>query len=108
MFINYMLSALKPNRTAVSFKTEPKPNRTRDFFQKQNRTEVQKSIPHIPTVDLKRVCYPLHPSTPSVTSMILQLGLPNSNTLMHNYCFRFGQRITLSDSCLVQRLRWLH
>lgn len=29
-------------------KTEPKPNRTRGFFQ--NRTEVQKYIPNIPTL----------------------------------------------------------
>ena len=45
----------------------------------------------------------------SVTSMFVQLGLPSFNTLMHNYRFRFAQRITLSDSsCLVQCLRWLH
>jgi len=43
----------------------------------------------------------------SVTSMFLQLGLPSFNTLMHNYRFSFAQRITVSDSCLVQCLRWL-
>jgi len=37
----------------------------------------------------------------SVTNMILQLGLPSCNTLMHNYRFGFAQRITMSDSCLV-------
>jgi len=38
----------------------------------------------------------------SVTSMFLQLGLPSFNTLMHSYRFSFAQRITVSDSCLVQ------
>jgi len=32
-------------------KTEPKPNRTRGFFQNRNQTEVQKSIPHVPTIE---------------------------------------------------------
>ena len=43
-----MYNMIKPNRTAGFNKTEPKPNRTRGFFQNRNRTEVQKSIPHIP------------------------------------------------------------
>jgi len=47
----------KENRTepTVLFKTElkPKPNRTRGFSQNRNRTELKKSIPHIPSVYTK-------------------------------------------------------
>ena len=52
MFINYMLSALKPNRGFSQNRNRTEPNRTRGFFQ--NRTEVQKSISHIPNFDLPR------------------------------------------------------
>jgi len=46
-------------------------------------------------------------STTVSLACFLQLGLPSFSTLMHNFRFSFAQRITMSDSSIVQCLRWL-
>jgi len=43
-----------------------------------------------------------------ISTLVSQLGLASFNTLMHTYRFSFAQRITMSDSCLKQCLRWLY
>jgi len=38
----------------------------------------------------------------SVTSMLLELGLPRFNILMHNYKVSFANRLSACDNVLVQ------
>ena len=38
----------------------------------------------------------------SVTNMLMQLGLPSFNTLMHNYRTSFVQHVRMSDNNLIQ------
>ena len=38
----------------------------------------------------------------SVSSMLLQLGLPSFSTLLHNYRVCFAKRVVLNDNNLVQ------
>jgi len=44
----------------------------------------------------------------SVTDMLLELGLPSFNTLIHNYNVSFANRLSTCDNVLVQRVLQLN
>ena len=44
----------------------------------------------------------------SVTDMLLELGLPSFNILIHNYNVSFANRLSTCDSVIVQRVLQLN
>jgi len=86
VFYNWSTKKTKPNR--CFFKTEPKPKPNPQFFSKQNRnrTELEKSIPHIPNRHIGAMYMSLIPHTMWQSWVSIgHLATRNFKTMSHSF-----------------------